>query len=115
MAELLIVVCAIGLLAGVAVGGFNRVMQSTRETAACSMATLVNGARRTYGLTVPGAASQWASAADGAGKLSLLMQAGLLDGTASSYLTPATGYSMQVSGSLSERTVILHGDAQLNY
>lgn len=115
MMEVLIVVICIGLLAAVAAGGFNRTIQVGRETAATGKARMVNAARATYGLTVPGAAATWTATTGGAARLQLLITAGVLDGTTASYLTPTTGYTIEVSGALRDRTVVKRGGTALTY
>lgn len=104
--EILVVVMVIGLLATMIVGGFSNVVPAGREAAAVNKARIVNAARVTYGLTVPDAAAQWASALTDVDRSTLLVNAGALTGTSTDWLSAAGGYSLNLSGSLQAKTVL---------
>jgi len=106
LAELLIVVILTGLLAGIAVNGFANLLPVGREQAAVGKARLLNAARGAYALSVPDAAGRWAAAPDDTSRITLLHDAGLLEGGAQEYLSSSGGYSLGLSGGLRAPTVL---------
>ena len=104
--EILMVVMVIGLLATLAAGGFTNVVPAGREAAAVNKARIVNAARVTYSLTVPDAATQWASALSDTERSTLLVNAGVLTGIPSDWLGASGGYTLSLTGALKAKTVL---------
>lgn len=104
--EILIVVMVIGLLATFVVGGFSNVVPAGREAAAVNKVRIVNAARVTYALTVPDSATQWAGALTDAERSALLIDAGVLTGSPSDWLTSSGGYILGLNGTLKAKTVL---------
>lgn len=104
--EMLMVVMAIGILGGIVVGGFSNVVPAGREAAAVTKARVVNAARTTYGLTVPGAADQWTAVSTDTDRAGLLVGAGVLTGTPADWLSSTGGYTLGLSGGLRAKTVL---------
>ena len=104
--EILIVVMVIGLLSGMIVGGFSNVVPAGREAAAVNKARIMNAARVTYALTVPDAASQWGAALTDSERTTLLINAGVLTGAPTDWLSASGGYTLTLSGGLRAKTVL---------
>jgi prepilin-type N-terminal cleavage/methylation domain-containing protein len=105
--ELLIVICIIGLLATLVTGGFNGMLPAGRQEVAVGKARIVNGARVSYALTVPDAATQWAAAATDLDRAQLLISANALVGaSAADWLSSPGGYTLALTGGLRNQTVV---------
>lgn len=104
--EILIVIMVIGVLSSMVVGGFANLVPAGREAAAVNKARIVNAARVTYGLTVPDATTQWTAALTDTDRTTLLVNAGVLSGQASDWLSAAGGYSLTLTGGLRAKTVL---------
>lgn len=115
LAELLVVIVCIGILGGLAAGGFRNLVQAGREEAAAGKARLLNAARGSYGLSVADAEARWAGCASDAERLGLLTAAGLLDGTAEEHLYSDGGYAMSLGGVLRARTVLCKNGEPVAY
>lgn len=114
--EVLVVIMVIGLLSTMIVGGFTNVVPAGREAAAVNKARIINAARVTYVLTVPDAATQWSAALSDADRSALLVNAGVLSGTASDWLSAAGGYSLSFAGAIKSKTVLRDStNTVLNY
>jgi prepilin-type N-terminal cleavage/methylation domain-containing protein len=104
--EILIVVMVIGLLATMVAGGFTNVIPAGREAAAVNKARIVNAARITYALTMPDSAAQWSAALTDNDRSTLLVNAEMLTGTPTDWLSAAGGYTLSLSGTLKAKTVL---------
>lgn len=114
--EILIVVMVIGLLSTMVVGGFTNIVPAGREAAAVNKARIMNAARISYALTVPDSASTWSTALTDSDRATLLVNAGLLSGVPSDWLTATGGYSFTLSGALNAKTVLRdRAGSALNY
>lgn len=110
------VVMVIGLLSTLVVGGFTNVVPAGREAAAVNKARIINAARVTYALTVPDAATQWSNALTDSDRSALLVNAGVLSGTAADWLAATGGYTLGLGGALRSKTVLKDSaGATLNY
>ena len=105
----------IGLLASIVTGGFSGLLPLGRETVALTKAREINGARRTYALIVPDAAAQWAAASTDSDKVTLLINANLLTGTAADQLTLPGDYTLSLAGAMRDKTVLKKGATTLDY
>lgn len=109
------VILAMGLLAGVLAGGVGNILPVGRQEAAVGKARILNAARCSYSLLVPGAEAQWSAAQTDADKLALLVEARVLDGQATSYLSSPGGYTLSVAGGLREATLLSKDGEPLAY
>jgi hypothetical protein len=82
---------------------------------AVTKAREINGARRTYALIVPDAATQWSAATADTDKLTLLINARLLSGTAADHLTLPGDYTLSLAGAMRDKTVLRKGATALDY
>ena len=115
MAEVIVVVIMLGILAGIAVPVYSGIRRSSLENAAMHHARLVNAARDSFALTVPSAASQWTAAESDEAKLQLLIAQNFLAGSPSDYLAMSGDYSVQLTGALRARTVLLQNGHAIDY
>lgn len=115
LAELVIVVVLTGILAGVAVNGFASLLPAGRQESVVGRARLLNAARSTYALSVADAHERWAAAGDDAARLGLLREAGLVDGGVSDHLSLYGEYTLTLSGTLREPTLVLHKGEPMPY
>ena len=115
MSEIIVVIVVIGLLAMIAVPVYSGIRKSALENAAMHNARLINAARDSYALTIPAAASTWASAESDETRLQLLITENLLAGVPLDYLSMSGNYSVQLSGGIRTRTVLLLGGTPLDY
>ena len=115
LVEVLLVLLVLGLVASMLTGGFSGLLPLGRETVAVTKAREINGARRTYALIVPDAAAQWAAAAADADKVTLLINAKLLNGTAADQLTLPGEYTLSLAGAMRDKTVLRKGATTLDY
>lgn len=115
LCELIIVVVCIGLLGGMTAGGFRNVMQAGREEAAVGKARLINAARSSYSLMVPGAGQRWNAAASDAERFALLVEAELVEGDAGDYLQSSGGYTLSLTGALRGKTQLLKNGQTQSY
>lgn len=106
LAELIVAVVVIGLLGGLLVGGFGRLVATGRQEAALGKARLIDAARCSYALTTPSASETWDATAGDEARFSLLSGLGLLQGSASDSLRSAGGYSLRLSGALRAPTQV---------
>jgi len=113
--EVMIVMLIIGLLASIVTGGFSGLLPLGRETVALTKAREINGARRTYALIVPDAATQWAAATADTDKVTLLINAKLLNGTAADQLTLPGDYTLCLAGAMRDKTILKKGATTLDY
>jgi prepilin-type N-terminal cleavage/methylation domain-containing protein len=115
LVEVLLVLLVLGLVASMLTGGFSGLLPLGRETVAVTKAREINGARRTYALIVPDAATQWAAATADADKVTLLINAKLLNGTAADHLTLPGDYTLSLAGAMRDKTVLRKGATALDY
>ncbi|MFA5264342.1 MAG: prepilin-type N-terminal cleavage/methylation domain-containing protein [Opitutaceae bacterium] len=115
LAEIIVVVVVMGLLAGLLAGGVGNLLPVGRQEAAIGKARILNAARCSYSLLMPGAEAQWTSAASDADRVALLMEARVLDGSSAEFLASPGGYVLSVSGGLREATILTKDGAQVNY
>ena len=115
LVEVLLVLLVLGLVASMLTGGFSGLLPLGRETVAVTKAREINGARRTYALIVPDAATQWAAATADADKVTLLINAKLLTGTAAGQLTLPGDYTLSLAGAMRDKTVLRKGATTLDY
>jgi type II secretory pathway pseudopilin PulG len=115
MAEIIVVIAVIGVLAGVVIPIYTGVREASQEVAAVQSAKLINAARETYALTVPGAQSAWSAAADDNARLQLLIAHNFLGGQPSQYLAMDGNYSVDLSGGLRAATILMRKGAPVAY
>jgi len=115
LVEVLLVLLVLGLVASMLTGGFSGLLPLGRETVAVTKAREINGARRTYALIVPDAATQWAAASADTDKVTLLINARLLNGTATDQLTLLGDYTLSLAGAMRDKTVLRKGATTLDY
>jgi len=115
LVEVLLVLLVLGLVASMLTGGFSGLLPLGRETVAVTKAREINGARRTYALIVPDAATQWAAATVDTDKVTLLINAKLLNGTATDQLTLPGNYTLSLAGAMRDKTVLRKGATTLDY
>lgn len=115
LAELIIVVVCIGILGGLAAGGFRNLMQVAREEAAMGKARILNAARYSYGLTVADAETRWDACGTDEERVALLKAARLLEGEAPDYLYSQGGYTLALGGSLRGRTLVSKDGEAFSY
>ena len=115
LVEVLLVLLVLGLVASMLTGGFSGLLPLGRETVAVTKAREINGARRTYALIVPDAATQWAAATADTDKVTLLINAKLLNGTAADQLTLPGDYTLSLAGAMRDKTVLRTGATTLDY
>jgi prepilin-type N-terminal cleavage/methylation domain-containing protein len=115
LVEVLLVLLVLGLVASMLTGGFSGLLPLGRETVAVTKAREINGARRTYALIVPDAAAQWAAATADTDKVTLLINAKLLNGTAADHLILSGDYTLSLSGAMRDKTVLRKGATTLDY
>jgi prepilin-type N-terminal cleavage/methylation domain-containing protein len=115
LVEVLLVLLVLGLVASMLTGGFSGLLPLGRETVAVTKAREINGARRTYALIVPDAATQWAAASADTDKVTLLINAKLLNGTATDQLTLPGDYTLSLAGAMRDKTVLRKGATTLDY
>ena len=115
LVEVLLVLLVLGLVASMLTGGFSGLLPLGRETVAVTKAREINGARRTFALIVPDAATQWAAASADTDKVTLLINARLLNGTATDQLTLLGDYTLSLAGAMRDKTVLRKGATTLDY
>jgi prepilin-type N-terminal cleavage/methylation domain-containing protein len=115
LVEVLLVLLVLGLVASMLTGGFSGLLPLGRETVAVTKAREINGARRTFALIVPDAATQWAAATADTDKVTLLINAKLLNGTAADQLTLPGDYTLSLAGAMRDKTVLRKGATTLDY
>ena len=115
LVEVLLVLLVLGLVASMLTGGFSGLLPLGLETVAVTKAREINGARRTYALIVPDAATQWAAASADTDKVTLLINARLLNGTATDQLTLLGDYTLSLAGAMRDKTVLRKGATTLDY
>jgi len=115
LVEVLLVLLVLGLVASMLTGGFSGLLPLGRETVAVTKAREINGARRTYALIVPDAATQWAAAMADADKVTLLINAKLLNGIAADHLTLPGDYTLSLAGAMRDKTILKKGATTLDY
>jgi prepilin-type N-terminal cleavage/methylation domain-containing protein len=115
LVEVLLVLLVLGLVASMLTGGFSGLLPLGREMVAVTKAREINGARRTYALIVPDAATQWAAATADTDKVTLLINAKLLNGTAADQLTLPGDYTLSLAGAMRDKTVLRKGATTLDY
>jgi prepilin-type N-terminal cleavage/methylation domain-containing protein len=115
LVEVLLVLLVLGLVASMLTGGFSGLLPLGRETVAVTKAREINGARRTYALIVPDAAAQWAAATADTDKVTLLINAKLLNGTTADHLTLPGDYSLSLAGAMRDKTALKKGGTTLDY
>jgi type II secretory pathway pseudopilin PulG len=115
VAELIIAVAVVGILALVAVPVFSGVRHASLENAALNNVRLINAARDSFALTNPDAATDWTAASTDEERLRLLIGANLLAGVPSDYSAMPGGYSVQLTGPVRSRTVLLSGGVAVDY
>jgi hypothetical protein len=64
---------------------------------------------------VPDAATQWAAASADTDKVTLLINARLLNGTATDQLTLLGDYTLSLAGAMRDKTVLRKGATTLDY
>src|SRR5664279_3526453 len=106
LAEIIVVVVVMGLLAGLLAGGVGNLLPVGRQEAAIGKARILNAARCSYSLLLPGAEAQWTSVSGDSDRVALLLEARVLDGTSASYLSSPGGYTLSVAGELREATIL---------
>lgn len=115
MAEIVVVITVLGVLAAIVVPVYGGLRRSSLETAATHHARLVNAARDSFALTVPSAHAQWANAKDDAARLGLLISENLLAGQAGDYLSMPGDYTVELGGGLRSRTVLKREGVEIVY
>ena len=115
MSEIIVVIVVIGLLAMIAVPVYSGIRRSALENAAMHNARLINAARDSYALTIPAAASNWSAAQNDEARLQLLITENLLPGVPTDYLSLSGNYSVQLSGGVRARTVLLRDGSPIEY
>jgi len=115
LVEVLLVLLVLGLVASMLTGGFSGLLPLGRETVAVTKAREINGARRTFALVVPDAATQWAAAMADTDKVALLINAKLLNGTAADQLALSGDYTLSLAGAMRDKTVLKKGATTLDY
>ncbi|OIR09234.1 hypothetical protein GALL_84640 [mine drainage metagenome] len=115
LAEVIVVVVVTGILGAVLVGGFGRMVPVARQEAAVGKARILNAARCSYALVDPDAADRWAASADDAARFQLLVEAQVIDGRASDYLSLQGGYTLGLSGPVRGTTTVYHDGAPVDY
>jgi prepilin-type N-terminal cleavage/methylation domain-containing protein len=115
LSEIVVVVALMGILSLIAVPIYSGIRNSSLENAAMHSARLVNAARESYALTVPGNAAAWAGAVDDQARLELLISENLLAGSPEDYLTMYGNYGLQLSGGVRAATVLLHEGHSISY
>jgi prepilin-type N-terminal cleavage/methylation domain-containing protein len=115
LSEIMVVIVILGILALIAIPVYSGVRKASLESAAIQNTQLINAARRSYSLTVPNSAAQWASASTDTARLQLLISAGLLDGSPAGYLAMPGDYTIGLSGGINSRTDLLHEGAPVTY
>jgi prepilin-type N-terminal cleavage/methylation domain-containing protein len=115
LAEIIVVVVVMGLLAGLLAGGVGNLLPVGRQEAAVGKARILNAARCSYSLLLPGAEAQWASVSSDADRVTLLVEARVLDGSSSGFLSSPGGYALSVAGELRESTILTKDGARVNY
>jgi type II secretory pathway pseudopilin PulG len=115
LVEALLVVLLLGILSAVLAGGLGGLVPAGRQEAAVSKARILNAARCSYALLVPSAESQWGAAADDGARIALLVEARVMDGTASGLLSSPGGYTLALSGALRDPTVLRKNGSDLEY
>ncbi len=106
LAETIIVVVVIGLLGTVLTGGFGRLLPTARQEAAVGKARILNAARCAYTLVDPDAAARWEESVDDTSRFRLLVEAQVIDGQASDYLSVQGGFILRLDGSVREATQV---------
>lgn len=115
LAETLLVVVVIGLLGSIVVGGYSGLLPAGRQEAAVGRARVLNAARCAYALVEPDAASLWEAAADDRARFQLLLEARVIDGSASDFLQAAGGYQLRLEGEVRSPTVLLKDGSPVGY
>jgi len=115
LVEVLLVLLVLGLVASMLTGGFSGLLPLGRETVAVTKAREINGARRTYALIVPDAATQWAAASADTDKVTLLINARFLNGTAAEQLVLPGDYTLSLAGAMRDKTMLKKGATMLDY
>ena len=115
LVEVLLVLLVLGLVASMLTGGFSGLLPLGRETVAVTKAREINGARRTYALIVPDAATQWVAASADTDKVTLLINVKLLNGTATDHLILPGDYTLSLAGAMRDKTVLRKGATTLDY
>lgn len=115
MSEIIVVIAVLGVLAAVVIPTYSGLRRASLENAAVQNARLVNAARDTYALTVPGASSQWAKAGDDRARLTLLLGENLLAGDADQYLTMTGDYAVKLTGGIRGKTVLTCKGVNVEY
>jgi prepilin-type N-terminal cleavage/methylation domain-containing protein len=115
LSEIMVVIVILGVLSLIAIPVYSGVRKASLESAAMQNTQLINAAKRSFGLTVPNSAAQWAAASTDAAKLQLLISAGLLDGSPAGYLTMPGGYAISLPGGINNRTDLTHDGTPVTY
>jgi len=115
LAELMIAVLMLGLLSGVLVGGLAGLLPTGRQEAAIAKARVLNAARCSYALLVPGAEEQWEAAGSDGARLLLLQEARVLESGSESLLSSPGGYALSLEGSLRQLTLLRLSGAVVDY
>ncbi len=115
MAEIIVVITVLGVLASIIVPVYGGLRRSSLESTAAHHVRMINAARESYALTVPSAYTQWASASDDTAKLNILITEHLLGGHAADYLAMSGGYSVELSGALREKTILKKDGVSIGY
>jgi prepilin-type N-terminal cleavage/methylation domain-containing protein len=115
MSEIIVVITVLGFLAAIVVPVYSGLRRASLENAAVQNVRLVNAARDSYALTIPGAYAQWTSASDDRARLMLLLNENLLAGEPNQYLSMTGEYAVQLSGSLRTKTVLTCKGVNVEY
>ena len=115
MAEIIVVITVLGVLASIIVPVYGGLRRGSLETAAMHNVRLVNAARDSFALVVPSAHDQWSAAKDDSSRLALLIAENLLAGQPADYLAMPGSYSIELTGGLRNRTVLKKEGVELAY
>ena len=115
LSEIMVAIVILGILALIAMPVYSGVRKASLESAAMQNTQLINAAKRSFGLTVPNSAAQWAAASTDTAKLQLLISTGLLDGSPAGYLTMPGGYAIGLPGGINNRTDLTHDGTSISY
>ncbi len=115
IAEIIVVVVVMGLFAGLLAGGVGNILPVGRQEAAVGKARILNAARCSYSLIMPGSDEKWSSVPADVARVELLVEARVLDGAAGDFLASPGGYVLSVAGELREPTLLTKDGVRVNY
>jgi prepilin-type N-terminal cleavage/methylation domain-containing protein len=114
--EIMLVVVAVGILAGMLFPRYRGVLGGANDVVAGAAANTLNTAMFTYSKRIPNASANWTAAATDADKYLLLYNAGFLPGSAATLagFTPS-GYTISFPAVTSGRCTVTGPSGALSY